>query len=61
MNATLVNLPCKRIQADEIWSFVIAKEKNVTTANMERGVVGDVWTWVAMDAQTKFGLLLARW
>jgi len=47
------NLSCKRIQCDEIWAFVGAKEKNVTPANRERGAVGDVWTWVAIDAQTK--------
>jgi IS1 family transposase len=44
------NLPCKRIQADEIWSFVGAKQKNVTSAN---GAHGDVWTWTAIDAETK--------
>ncbi len=46
------NLTCKRIQCDEIWSFVGSKEKN--TSN-EKKVVGwgDVWTWVAIDADTK--------
>jgi IS1 family transposase len=44
------NLPCQRIQADEIWSFVGAKEKNVTPEN---GAYGDVWTWTAIDADTK--------
>src|SRR5258708_2658076 len=53
MSATLVNLPCRRIQCDEIWSFCYAKEKNVTPAMMARGTVGDVWTWVALDADTK--------
>lgn len=46
------NLPCKRIQCDEIWSFVYAKEKNCTPAMKEDGA-GDCWTWVAMDADTK--------
>lgn len=47
------NLSCKRVQCDEIWAFVGAKEKNLTPENRERGAVGDVWTWVAIDAQTK--------
>jgi IS1 family transposase len=47
------NLKCKRIQCDEIWSFCYAKEKNVPTD--KRGIFGygDVWTWVAIDADTK--------
>ncbi|MGA3172377.1 MAG: DDE-type integrase/transposase/recombinase, partial [Chthoniobacteraceae bacterium] len=48
----LRNLPCKRIQCDEIWSFVGAKEKNCS-ADMKRDGKGDVWTWVALDADTK--------
>ena len=49
----LRNLPCKRVQADEVWSFVAAKAKNVPAD--KRGVFGygDVWTWVALDADTK--------
>lgn len=46
------NLTCKRIQADEIWSFVGAKQKNVSPEKRAEGW-GDVWTWVAMDADTK--------
>jgi IS1 family transposase len=49
-NLAMRNLPCQRIQADEIWSFVGAKEKNVTAEN---GAYGDVWTWTAIDADTK--------
>ncbi len=50
---TLRNLPCKRIQADEIWSFCYSKQKNVPAE--KRGVFGygDVWTWTAIDADTK--------
>ncbi|MGA2186499.1 MAG: IS1 family transposase [Bryobacteraceae bacterium] len=59
MDRTLVNLPCKRIQCDEIWSFVAAKQKNVTAKVAAREPnAGDVWTWVAMDADTK---LIASW
>lgn len=48
---TLRNLRGRRWQLDEIWSFVFAKEKNVPE-NM-RGRAGDVWTWVAIDADSK--------
>jgi IS1 family transposase len=47
-----VNLKCKRVQCDEIWSFVGAKEKNCT-AEMKAKGNGDVWTWTAIDADTK--------
>jgi IS1 family transposase len=49
----LRNLKLKRIQCDEAWSFIYAKEKNVTTEMLEHGHAGDVWTWVAIDAETK--------
>src|SRR5205823_8957256 len=41
------NLSCKRIQCDEIWSFVYAKEKNCHFDQKEAGA-GDCWTWVAL-------------
>lgn len=47
----LRNLPCKRIQCDEIWSFVYAKQKNVPEGMEDEA--GDVWTWTAIDADTK--------
>lgn len=46
------NLHLKRIQCDEIWSFVGCKEKNAKKEQKAQGW-GDVWTWVALDAQTK--------
>ena len=46
------NLKCKRIQCDEIWSFVGSKEKNTSAEKKAEGW-GDVWTWVALDADTK--------
>ena len=46
------NLTCKRIQCDEIWAFVGAKEKNTTEETKANGW-GDIWTWIAMDADTK--------
>jgi len=52
-DATLRDLKCKRIQCDEIWSFVYAKAKNVPEGMRGTWGVGDVWTWVAMDADSK--------
>jgi IS1 family transposase len=50
---TLRNLKCKRIQCDETWSFVYAKEKNVPADKKGHLGYGDVWTWTAIDADTK--------
>lgn len=50
---TLVNLSCKLIQADEIWNFCYAKAKNVPDEHKGTFGYGDVWTWVAIDAETK--------
>ncbi|MGB6482732.1 MAG: IS1 family transposase [Candidatus Acidiferrales bacterium] len=47
------NLTCKRIQCDEIWSFCYAKEKNVPADKKGQFGYGDVWTWVAIDPETK--------
>jgi IS1 family transposase len=52
-NHALRNLPCKRLQLDEIWSFVYAKAKNVPAEKDGEFGVGDVWTWTAIDAETK--------
>jgi IS1 family transposase len=49
---TVRNVRCKRVQADEIWCFVGAKAKNVPSAREQDGW-GDVWTWTAIDADTK--------
>jgi len=45
-------LTCKRLQCDEIWSFVGAKERNTSPEKKAEGW-GDVWTWTAIDADTK--------
>ena len=50
---TLRNLPCKRVQVDEIWSFCYAKAKNVETAKAAPDEAGDIWTWTAICADTK--------
>ena len=52
----LRDLPCKTIQADEIWSFVYAKEKNVPEDRQGDPSVGDVWTWVAICADSKLAV-----
>ncbi len=49
----LRDLPCKRIEADEIWSFVYSKQKNVPEELKGMFGVGDVWTWTALDADSK--------
>lgn len=54
----LRNLPCKRIQCDEIWAFCYAKDKNVPAELKGRLGFGSVWTWTAIDADTK---LIASW
>lgn len=50
-NEMVVNLDCKRVQCDEIWSFVYSKEKNIPDG--KENEAGDVWTWVGIDADTK--------
>jgi IS1 family transposase len=52
------NLTCKRLQVDEIWSFVYAKAKNVASAKAAPSDAGDIWTWTAIDADTK---LIPSW
>lgn len=47
------NLTCKHIQCDEIWQFCYAKAKNVPAEKQGQFGYGDVWTWVALDAETK--------
>ncbi len=50
-DANVRNVPAQRVQCDEIWSFVGAKDKNVH-AGMPEGS-GSVWTWTALDADSK--------
>jgi len=66
-NRILRNLTCKKIQCDEIWSFCYAKQKNVPVDKRGQFGYGDVWTWVAIDPDTKLvvswlvGLRNAEW
>src|SRR5688572_7954345 len=50
---TVRNLTCKRIQCDEIWAFCYAKAKNVPADKQGIFGFGDVWTWVAIDPESK--------
>lgn len=55
-NENLVNIKSKRVQCDEIWSFCYSKEKNVSPGN--KGILGhgDVYTWTAIDADSKLAI-----
>ena len=54
LNVTIRNVPAKRVQVDEIWNFCYAKQKNATPEMWDRvGYCGDVWTFTAIDADTK--------
>ena len=50
---TVRNVKVSRIQCDEIWSFCHPKEQNVLAAKAVPEGAGDVWTWTAIDADTK--------
>lgn len=50
---TVRNVKASRVQCDEIWSFCYAKAKNVPTAKAAPAEAGDVWTWTALDADSK--------
>jgi len=54
----LRNVPCTRLELDEIWCFCYAKDKNVPAEMRGEPGVGSIWTWTAMDAETK---LIVSW
>jgi IS1 family transposase len=54
----LRDLACKTVEADEIWSFVYSKQRNVPDELQGQFGVGDVWTWTALDADSK---LIVSW
>lgn len=54
----LRNLKSERVQIDEIWSFIYCKNDNVKRAKSAPAEAGDVWTWTAIDADSK---LLVSW
>ncbi len=53
LHENIRNVTAKRVQCDEIWSFVGMKEKNVPDERKGEKGVGDVWTWTAIDADSK--------
>ena len=57
-NRHVRNVTARRIQCDEIWSFCYAKRKNVEQASAAPLGSGDVWTWTALDQDTK---LIVAW
>src|SRR5437868_383253 len=52
------NLSCQKLQLDEVWSFVYAKEKNVPDVTNPQLGMGSIWTWCAIDTATK---LIPSW
>ena len=54
----LRDLPCKTIECDEMWGFCYAKQKNVPDEHQGTFGYGDVWTWTAIDADSK---LIVSW
>lgn len=55
---TLVNLPTRRVQCDEVWTFCYAKQRNLPAHLNGVPGFGDVWTWTALDADSK---LVVSW
>lgn len=53
---TLRNITARRVQADEIWAFCYAKDKNIPQHMRGQKGIGSVWTWVALDADTKLAI-----
>jgi len=52
LDESMQDLPCARLELDELWAFVGKKQRHVSERD-DSGRVGDVWTWVAIDAETK--------
>lgn len=53
-NQVVVDIPAKRVEADEIWSYVYSKQANKDfTKNTDKDNIGDAWTWIGMDSDTK--------
>ena len=55
---TVRDVPARKIQCDEVWSFCYAKRKNVEYAKSAPAEAGDVWTWTGIDADSK---LIVSW
>lgn len=57
-DSVLRDLPCKRLEMDEIWCFCYAKDKNLPESKRGLPGVGSMWTWTAIDAESK---LMVSW
>ena len=55
---TIRNVAAKRVQCDAIWSFCYAKDKNVRSAKAAPDGAGNIWTWTALDSDSK---LMVTW
>jgi IS1 family transposase len=53
---TVRNVASKKVQCDELWSFCYAKDRNVPVEMRKRRDVGSIWTWTALDADSKLML-----
>jgi len=51
LDETMVNLPCRRLELDELWAFIGKKARHVTSRDDVSK--GDAWTWLAIDSETK--------
>src|SRR5689334_7749737 len=52
LDARMVGLPCKRLEIDELWAYVAKKQRHVRRSD-DASRVGDTWTFVAIDAESK--------
>jgi IS1 family transposase len=50
------NLNTKRVQCDEIWSFVYSKDRNIPDEKRGQFGIGSIWTWVGIDADSKLAI-----
>src|ERR1035437_4579125 len=58
-NSAFRNLQCKRLQLDEIWTWIYCKEKHRTQEiALKNPDAGDIWLWIAIDADSK---LIPSW
>jgi len=61
MTSLMRNLTCKVIQVDEIWNFTYCKTGHIPPHLKDVKGIGDTWTWIAIDANTKLIPSWARW
>lgn len=57
-DAAIRGLQCRRIECDELWGFCAVKDRNIRKERMYEEGIGSVWTWIALDAESK---LIITW